>query len=398
MFPNKSISKVRRNLNAASKTQAGKMARRLAEMAINMSPASASYRTVKETARVVRRKNKPQKESKSISMCGAKFMLAGTDPFATRSMGACIPDGSVVDSVRGFAKTQVNVTIGTAGIGFVQFSPSNAFDAPSIIYTLATFTGNSTQWLSANNTLTVGVDIAYNTTSAATSNLINGGSVGSARELMSARLVAAGVTFRYTGKEIDRAGQVYAYTSPSHNSASSTVDANGNDLPFTSGLLASFTETLIVEPSRVATTIPLFPVNVAELDFSNNENDSGSVAGNTGIIYPWSDQSYLQPGGFHYTGISGIYVGQPVLTIMFQGTPGSSYICEYGQHTEYIGRAVNSYAKQPADSDPDSVRDIMAAQSRFVNGRARDAGVDPVKEYKKFIVEVQSARSRRVAL
>ncbi len=397
MFQNKTISKVRRNLNAASKTQGGKLARRLAEMAINMSPVSSAYRTVKDTARVVRKKQPKNNPAKSISMCGAKFMLAGCDPFSTRAMGACIPDGSVVDSVRGFAKNQIYVSVGTNGIGWAMFMPSNASDAPSCVYTNASFTGTTTSWLSANNTLETGVALAFTNTAFGVDNLTYGAGLGSDNVYASARLVAAGITFRYTGKEIDRAGQVYAYMTPSHTSTCSALDVAGADGSFTVGSLASFTETLIVEPSRVQTTIPLFPVNVNELDFSSNEYDSSNASGNTGIVYPWSEGSYTQNNNFYYN-TGKVRVGIPICTIMFLGTAGSTYIIEYGQHTEYTGKGVNSFAKAPADSDPDSVRDVMAAQSRFINGRARDAGVDPVREYKKYIAEVQSARSRRVAL
>lgn len=385
-------------VRSAKSSKGGRTARRAVDMLLKQTPISPAYSTIVKAGRMASkpRKNKKNNPSKSISMCCGKFMLAGTDTFSQAAMNACIPDGSVSDSVRCFVKKQILVTIGTAGVGFCHFFHSIANDGVSTVSTDNTFTGTTAQWMALAGAIPVclvpGVTVGVLPTAYTSAQLLAGWGANDDRAAYSVRIVAAGASFRYTGKEIDRGGQVYCYTHPLHNSAISSF-VGAFEVVNTGAVLAGYSETLIVEASREDTHVPMFPVSDNELEYSGETSTQ-----QTDMIYPWSQGAYLQPGSFTASDYYGTRVGIPTTTCMFYGTPGSTYAITYGQHMEVVGLGVAAFSKAPAESDPVGVKDIMAASTRFQLNRKREPGVDPVREFKNAISGIQSDRAVRYNL
>lgn len=370
---------------------------------IKSTPISPAYDKFVKAGRSVNsskraQKNKPPKPKVDISMCIGKFMLAGTDTFNQKAMGACIPDGNNIASVRSFVKRQISVVIGTAGVGFIHFFHPLANDAPAFVVTNSSFAGTTVQWLSADNALITGCQIDQTlNTPFESDDLCKGADSIDSRSGVQGRIVAAGASFRYTGKEIDRAGQVYAYTNPTHDSSASYINLANVEVIYSGPTYAANVETLIVEAAREDTHIPMFPVEEQELEYSNEDFGSSSQ-----IIYPWSGGARVQPGGYSYTFTTPTTVshrvGIPTTTIVFQGTAGSSYLVNYGQHMEFAGIGVNAFSKFPAESDPVGVRDLMGASAHFQLNRKRQPGVNANVEFMGAIREVQNARARKFTL
>jgi hypothetical protein len=378
---------------AAKNSNEGRVVRRALDMLVKSTPMSPAYDSFVKAGREVnkqrRQKGKPKSRPFDVSMCIGKMMCAGCDTFDQLAMGACVPDGNVTASVRCFIKQQVNITIGTAGIGFCHFFVPLANDAVAFVHTTGTFTGTDTSWLSANNTLLTGVTVNSIPTPFDTLDLTIG---GGAKPNISARVVAGGFSFRYTGKEIDKSGQAYVYTHPAHMSALSYTDNNlGADVPNTLGHLARNVEAFIVETSREDTHIPLFPVSESELQYATgNDLIAGGSAG-TALIYPWSRGAYNQPNNYYFS-TAGYNAGVATTTLFILGTPGTTYTINYGQHMEAVGQGVQAFSKIPSESDPVGVRDLMAASTHFQLNRKRIPGGNAKSEFLKSIAEVQAMR------
>lgn len=385
-----------RQLNAAAKSKNGKAVRRAVDMMVRSTALAPSYNVLSQAVKPKRKGNRNKTPGKSsISMCVGKMLYAGLDTFSQMAQGACIPDGSSVSSVRSSIRQQLYIGVGTQGIGFCHFFVPLASDALAAVSTLVTFTGTDCRWLTANNTINpVGIATTSLALPATASQLLTGNFQLDDRPGFSGRVVAAGYTFRYTGKEIDRGGQVYSYTHPQHQSSGSMFDSSGGEVIFNGPNLAQFLETHIVETAREETTIPLFPTSERETDYSNMDATS-----QVNVVYPWSAGADRQPNGFTYlTGSNNCNCGIPVSTLIIVGTPGTQYTINYGQHMEYIGQGVRGFSKLPAESDPVGVQDLMSAYSRFSVNRQREAGVNPLPEFKRALKEIQSSRNIRMTI
>lgn len=391
---NKSLNKNMQRFNAAKKSPAGRTVRRAMEMLLKQTPAAPGYNALVVSGRKANNKKKNKKTSPgpAISMCVGKMLHAGINTFGQFASGCCIPDGNVASSVRAFVKRQFTVTIGENKIGWALFFAPLHNDGVCIVHTTGSYIGTTAQWLNANQAPAGGLAVRGIGTTLTGSMLSTGHSSVDDKAAFAARHVALGYTFRYTGTELDRAGQAYAYSHPAHACASGSFNGGTEDI-YGIDDLSGFPETLIVECSREETHVPLFPITEAELEYSNED-------GNTTVElkYPWSQGADVQSGGFTYQDASGTRVGVPIHVFMVTGTPGSEYTLVYGQHTEVIGQGVNGYAKIPPESDPVGVRDLQAAFSRFNLDRAREAGVNPVPEFRAAFAKVQSGRNNRMNL
>jgi hypothetical protein len=393
---NKKIKQAMQQVNAAKKSAAGKSARRVMDMLLRSSQVGPAYAMAAKAAKPKKKSNKNKSPSSSVSMCVGKMLYASCNPFHQNALGSCIPDGSASASVRGFARKQITVTIGTAGVGFCLVFPSLANDAPAFAFTGPTFIGTELSWLVGNTTLRTGVFVETLPTNCSATQLCSGWSAQDDRPAFASRIVGCGLTFRYTGKEVDRAGQAFAYIHPQHSSSASTVNSAGVEVINSQSDLAQYVETFIIENSREETFIPIMPISAAELAYSNEQDNN-----RTQVVYPFSQGAEFQPIGFIYTNTSGALsyqTGIPTCSLMFTGTPGSTVVINYGQHTETIGVGVNAYSRMPAESDPVGVQDLQSAFARFVINRQRVPGRDTVSEFKKAVASIQNDRGRRMAL
>lgn len=363
-------------------------------MLIRQTPAGPGYNMAVQAGRAAKKRApKNQSDRGTVSMCINKMLIAGCNPFAPEAQGACIPDGNTSASTRSYVRRQITLTIGTGGVGFCHFMVPCTTDATGFVYTEAAFAGVNTQFLSADNVFLPGISVSNVALPITRAQLSTGLSSSDERPAFSTRTVAAGFSFRYTGKEIDRAGQAYVYVHPAHNSSASSYGASGTEVVYTTAQLAAFPETMMVECSRQETFIPLFPVSDLEMEYAG-ESNSGAVD----LCYPWSGGAQRQPGGFQVLDATLNPVGIPIATFMVFGTAGSTYTVNYGHHAETIGYGTIGYAKMPAESDSVGVQDILAAYPRFAMNRVREPGVAPLREFKQALSSVQRDRGRRVAL
>lgn len=389
------------NVRSAKSSKTGRVARRAMDMLLKQTAISPAYSTIVAAGRQAKKKKKKNgsnsNSSKSVSMCTGKFMLASIDTFGQTAMGACVPDGTVSASVRSFVKKQIVVTVGTNNIGFCHFFHCLGNDGISTISTNAGFTGTNAQWCVGGGTINLvispGLDVGNLATPFSQAQLTTGQSAGTDdRAAYNARIVGAGFSFRYSGKEIDRAGQCYVYTHPTHNSALSTF-SGATEVISNPAVLAQYSETMIVESSREDTHIPCFPVADGELEYSGETSINS-----TQLLYPYSQGASLQPGGFAVNDSVGNRIGIATTTFMVVGTPGTTYTINYGQHMEVIGLGVQAFSRMPSDSDPVGVKDVFAASTRFQLNRVREPGADPVKEFKSALSAIQRDRAVRYNL
>lgn len=308
-----------------------------------MSMASKVYKQGSSMAKRV----KDSRKGPNVSLCISKWYSCLTQPFSPISTGACIPTGGNYASARNFGYLRFDATIGSSGVGFVAIAPVPHSNGPCIYYTDALFAGTSSQVLTGNNTLSVGVNVLivpnnkYTVAQLTTPTLANPAAIS--------RLVGGGIRCQYTGTNLNMSGLIYVYTSPSHNSA---VDDPGTGGPFNIGSLGAYQECIIKPGAREPQEFSLPPHNESELDYPVNVSTLGAT-------YPWSQSNQIN--GFTYSS-GGVTSGCPTTLIMFTGTPKMTYHFEYGMHVESVGPLTEGQ-RLPADSDPVGVDTMMAAIS-----------------------------------
>jgi len=126
--------------------------------------------------------------------CTLEYMDALLDPWGslTRDSMPCVPDLFALPSQKMVTRLRGQLTIGTAGMGFVILSPfCAAADVNALCYTNSSFTGTSV--VASGTGVVAGADgqIPWIATNAPL-----------------VRMVAQGVRVRYTGTELNRGGMI----------------------------------------------------------------------------------------------------------------------------------------------------------------------------------------------
>jgi hypothetical protein len=152
------------------------------------------------------------------------------------------------------------LTIGTAGIGYVQTAPEQAGvnDAPALRYTTGAFTGSTYVGLAA----TTGV------VSATSNAQFSFTQMGTTNQLNRWRIVSACLRVRYISTELNRGGSIVAFAHPEHQSLTGMGITQ----------LLAFNSAKKVPVTREWTTVVYCPINVVYLTSPSVENgfvDSG---------------------------------------------------------------------------------------------------------------------------
>jgi len=236
--------------------------------------------------------------------CAVHYLQALENPFHL-DQPACIPDLHAVPSKKIKAILRGNFEIGTNGDGFIVHNPqTKGNDARIIVASTSSWasTGGSTivPTLGGLNTADfVMAKLPYpNTAFAAT---VTGGIEG--------RVVGTALRIRYTGREIDRGGQIVAFRDPDNENVTSVR---------TFQQLKDFETSRTYEVSRDWVTVNYRPTRPAEFEYSR----SGDLAGTDPISGPavvrWSQ-------GFTIQG----------------AVPGSPFEFEVVSFVEYLGNIDN---------------------------------------------------------
>lgn len=151
-----------------------------------------------------------------LKPCTFRYFKCLTDPWAAygRMQDVCVPDLYDLPSFKFTTRIRGTLAVGTSGFGYIILAPQlDGASAAIGAYTGAAFT-------SANTFANSGVGVTTLTESSYPYNQITG-----AYKPPQARLVAAGVRIRYTGTELNRAGNLVPFFLPSTGSIGGATTA-----------------------------------------------------------------------------------------------------------------------------------------------------------------------------
>jgi len=162
------------------------------------------------------RQNAAQRCCVNLSECGALYAVAIGDAFsgAAKQGQLCVPDSTVVPSVKRKMFARGTFSTGTTGVGGAWFSPYvPTSDGAQITGTSATSvcTTASTRQTATNTVVT-----SYRSTFTNADISADG---------LQWRLVAAGLRIRYRGTELNRGGTITVYRQPDNTTADTTTIA-----------------------------------------------------------------------------------------------------------------------------------------------------------------------------
>lgn len=261
-----------------------------------------------------------------LTMCEEMYIRALADPFDPVIQGkVCYPSFPAKKSVKQIGNATVNVAIGTNGLGWLAFdvTPSNANNA--IFYTDATYAGDS------GSAITTTVGSGVHATTWATPNesgTFTESTTGVGNQF---RIVCAGAKFRYTGTELNRGGSVFAITTPQQDSLNGCILGNSAD-PMLSREHAVDME---------YQTVVLPPMHDDDVQWKDGDE-----------IFPWSD--------------GGTTTANPLLALVFVGTPGNTFVVRLMEHIEVAGQNFNGYGSMSHIGNPLLIQSVTTAATSAV--------------------------------
>lgn len=148
----------------------------------------------------------------NLSNCGSDYARAIANPFTGPL--ACVPGQFPIQTRKLRVYTRGTFYIGMNSAGFIFASPPNAIanDSDCVNFSTNNYAGDGTFTGIADGG-------PYGTVAGARSNSdytkADFGGTGGTSQM---RIVSAGLRVRYTGKELDKSGSMYAFQDPTHNS------------------------------------------------------------------------------------------------------------------------------------------------------------------------------------
>jgi len=277
----------------------------------------------------------------TLSHCALKYATAIADPWSPEAEGACIPRHPSRNSmkVRGFARFKV--TIGTGGIGFCYFTPCMSNDTASVVYSTSTYAGTN-----ANETVTLATIGATSGSMTslpfATASFAPGSS--STPAAVAGRIVAAALSWQYTGTVADMGGVVYALVHPDHSNTNN-IGANN---------IGAFAETQVSRVDAKRHWIGLSSVDEMETNYVLPV-DNAVPTPSLELVYPYSNGDRFNS--------TDTLAGAPAC-IWIQGKAGNTFQVEVVTHVEYIGSSAQ-YALTPTHSDAVGFEVVQNASARL---------------------------------
>lgn len=275
-----------------------------------------------------------------LSQCALKYALALSAPFDPLCMNACNPSFRTMNTQKVSCYGSFTATIGTAGTGWVAFTPTLTNQGWCAYHTSATYTGGAAlDILTALNTFRTGVvpyslsNLPYSTAQLQSQNFV---------APASGVLVSMGVRITYTGTTLNEGGMYHSYVDNTHASVA------GVALP----TITSRQETL----SRGIDRNPLELV-IGSVD--SNENDV-EIDNRQTCYYPFSAGETTFNNNHTVSDPGGILASPPISVVFFNGTPGNTFHVDIVEHVEYIG-TIPSASYTPHDSDSVGAAKVQSA-------------------------------------
>lgn len=260
-------------------------------------PKKSSKKKMKNIRRISKRQVSNQKQNRPkayIAPCTQSYAMTLHDPFRVHGIG--LPCTPVIPSLKTEAFSKATVETGTAQVGFIQVDPLRmiASDTAAIWASNATFTGSQTE--------TAGVGVVALTANSPYTNAQFTGEEGG----LSFRVVSCGLRVRYIGTELNRGGELFAVSHPSH------ADINQMSL----------------NEARALNTTKIYPVT------------------KDWVTVLWCP---VLPNDYSYT--SAVPNARPVLAILYVAPSGTVGQLEYEAHVNYevVGAPARGMTRSMAD-------------------------------------------------
>jgi len=317
-----------------------------------------------------------------LSLASAKYVAAMLNPWCLEARDAFIPIGNGRGSMKFMSFNRFDITIGTAGVGWVLVSPTNTSNHIAW-HTTAAYTGTTAVpfLTAATQTLNTGVvSINSNAPINATncSAAYNPGVPASASAF--GRVVACGMTCSYTGTTVNQGGLLYCFVDPDHASVVGSSAAT----------LGSRSECEVTNIERSKCYLADFPRMEEESQFDRS-TQLQAAPGFTNIVagYPFSSGVPAGPdssGGILFPITA---IGQPTMVILATGAAGNTLHIEIVQHLEYQGPAAEG---RLTDTLVDAVGFgvVTSAVSRASARRQTRGGADFADAFYRSLSEVQN--------
>jgi len=238
--------------------------------------------------------------------------------------------------------------IGTQGVGFVAVSPCLANDKATAFATDSGFTSATIKPLNGVvGNLTTGVAESFSNSPYTADQLAD---IPGIAPGVNGRVVAVSLRIRYTGTELNRSGNVYAYSDPARQTLYSLSATQ----------LAARAGTIVSEFGREFTQVDAHIQTGYEAAYSKQAPGTSPYE-EMDSLYPYSDGKYM------YDGLDVASVRAPgsvCLAAMVDGVPGATFYYEVVLHLEFIGIAASAVLT-PSDVDATGTLIVATALDRI---------------------------------
>lgn len=280
-----------------------------------------------------------------MSECAKKYAAALSNPWSDVALGCCLPIEPVRPSQKIRVRATVSVVCGTAGVGFVMFSPCIANDWFSYYYTTSTYAGTSFSCtLSGVNTVaTTGVAGGYFSDIPYTSTYFQSTNTGA-----SARIAAVGLKATHTSAKLTRQGVWYAYVNPDHSCNDGINPTSYAQMP----------GARILPIDVPSVTLTSGPTDVDEYDW-HRPYQSGTTVGES-YNYPWSNGTWFGKDVLNTTAYGN--GAAPLIVGIVGGAAGQSFLVDLVLHVEYSGKNMSGLTL--SHNDERAAKALLTANSR----------------------------------
>jgi len=304
--------------------------------------------------------------SVKLGMCASKYLLACADPFDPRARACCIPVPPATSTYKGTITGTTSVVVGTAGWGFVAFTPNPTSNCTQMFITGAAFSGTSIVPLSAVNTTNTGVSSVLLSSVANAGNFIDTTNNYSKNGF---RIVSVGARITYTGTELNLGGVYYAIGGTNRINISG---ASASDL-------ANLSETVVRPITRKPFNLIISNANESECDTTPEAVELRNVGVGSAPLYPYSTngeiRSTFQATTYYTSATAQGYVGAPVSAILINSTAGNSFTLQFILHYEAAGPSFANMAT-PNEIDISGATAVMSALAGIGQRQNAYPGVD----------------------
>lgn len=293
--------------------------------------------------------------SRKLSVAASRYLLAFTDPFHNKARTAYIPQTPTCRTQKITGYVRGSFSTGTAGHGFLMFSPCAAKDNSALYYSSSTYAGTTFAMPALSNTN--GVFSGFIGNLPYGRNLILANTVGNTIE---SRVVSMSARVYYTGTVVGCGGTIYSYSDPDTD----------NIVGLDEGSIGTrdICEIRPIEVGKSYTTV-VVPARGSQITFP--PPNSAAVL----QLYPYSDaQSVVDP---NQTGSTAVGTPCAGFIVVAPNTTPITFNYEIILHIEYNGQGIAQAALTPSAADTlgfDAVQSLLADSVRLT-------AADPVTDF-----------------